>query len=71
MNVADHVAILRDLQTSKEPPEEHVRNALMLLTAFRIEHPAVWEFSPDLQAVEKRLWMAAWSLELSKGKPHE
>ena len=71
MKLADHQAILRELQEGKEPPEEHVRNALTLLGTFHQEHPAVWEFSPDLQALEKRLWMAVWSLELSKGKTHD
>lgn len=58
-----------DPQTANEPPEEHVRNALMLLSTFRQSHPAVWQFSPDLQAAERRLWAAASMLEHSKGQP--
>lgn len=69
MTVADHLAILLDPQTAKEPPEEHVRNALMLLSAFQQEHPAVWQFSPDLQAAERRLWAAVWALQNRKLEP--
>jgi hypothetical protein len=71
MTMADHVAILLDLKTGKESPQEHVRTALLLLSAFQLSHPAVWRFSPDLHAAERRLWKAVWMLENRKDGTHE
>jgi hypothetical protein len=71
MTVADHEMILKGLATSDESPEEHLRNAIQLLTTFHMEHPMVWKLSPDLQAAEDRVWKAIWTLEHRKDPIHE
>jgi len=48
------------------PPEsagDHVRNALQLLVAHEAEHPAVWEFSPQLRRIESLLFKTMFMLD--------
>ena len=47
----------------EETPAEHIRNALALLVAHEAAHPAVWQFSEELRAVEARLFRALFRLE--------
>ena len=48
------------------PPEsaaDFVRNALQMLVAHEAEHPAVWEFSPQLRRVESLLFKSLFMLD--------
>ena len=47
----------------EEGPAEHVRNALALLVAHENAHPAIWQFSDELRAVEARLFKALYQIE--------
>ena len=47
----------------EEGPAEHVRNALALLVAHENAHPAIWQFSDELRAVEARLLKALYQIE--------
>jgi len=49
-----------------EGPADHLRNALQILVNFETAHPAVWEFSPELRAVEALLFRALALLEEGK-----
>jgi len=46
-----------------EGPGDFVRNALQLLVAHETQHPAVWEFSPELRRIEALLFRAAYALD--------
>lgn len=46
-----------------EGPADHLRNALQILVNFETAHPAVWEFSPELRAVEALLFRVLAALE--------
>ncbi len=52
--------------TTEEGPRENVANALQLLLAHEAEHPTVWQFSPELRAVEARLFHALYQLDGSE-----
>jgi hypothetical protein len=45
-----------------EGPGDHIRNALQLLVGHEAAHPAVWEFSGELRAVEALLFKALYGL---------
>ena len=45
-----------------ETAYEHVANAIQLLMAHEREHPAVWLYSPELPAVQARLFHALFLL---------
>jgi len=46
----------------EEGPAEHIRNALALLVAHENAHPAIWQFSEELRAVEAWLFRALFLL---------
>jgi len=69
MTIADMATLARSRLTLIHPglpaesAEDHVRNALQVLTGHENAHPSVWQFSPELRAVEALLFRALFEIE--------